>query len=57
MLPKIRIVSKKASNKSCSELNFIQESPRAHKSISPWSGARELERLAGLKYYWDLKAK
>ncbi len=40
----IRILLKKASNKSCSELNFIQKSPRAHMSISPQSGARGLKR-------------
>ncbi len=50
-LPKIRITSKKALNKSCSKLNFVQESPRAHMSIFPWSGARGLERLARLEYY------
>ncbi len=27
-LPKMRIASKKASNKSCSKLNFVQKSPR-----------------------------
>ncbi len=39
MLPKIRITSKNASNKSCSELTFIEKSPRAHMSISlsEWS--------------------
>ncbi len=36
MLPKIRIISKKASSKSCSELNFVQRSPRDHMS-TPWS--------------------
>ncbi len=30
MLPKIRVTSKKASNKSCSEFNFVQKIPRAH---------------------------
>ncbi len=50
-LPKIRIPSKKASNKSCLELNFVQKSPRAHMSIPPPpSGAMELERLIWLKY-------
>ncbi len=43
---------KKASNKSYSELNyFVQKSPRAHMSISPWSGATRLERLPCLKYW------
>ncbi len=50
MLPKIRIASKKASNKSCLELNFIQKSPRAPLSILSRSGARRLERLASSKY-------
>ncbi len=35
MLPKIRIKSKKASNKSCLELNFVPKSLRANMSISP----------------------
>ncbi len=34
LLPKIRITSKKASNESCSKLNFVQKSPRAHMSVS-----------------------
>ncbi len=52
-LLKIRITSKKASNKSCSELNLIQKSPRVHMSIySPWSKDRGLERLACSKYYY-----
>ncbi len=49
-LPKIRIASKKASNKSCSELNFVQKSPQAHLAIFLQSGARGLERLIWLKY-------
>ncbi len=56
-LPKIRITSKKASNKSCLKLNFIQKSPGAHMSISPWSGARGLERLASSNYYSEGKQK
>ncbi len=35
LLPKIRITSKKASNESCSKLNFVQKSPRASMYISP----------------------
>ncbi len=54
--PKIRIASKKALNKSCSKLNFIQESPRAQMSIfPPASGARVLERFPSVKiihYYF-----
>ncbi len=53
-LPKIRMISKKASNKSCLELNFIQKSSRVHMSISAWSGARGLQRLIWLKYYFVL---
>ncbi len=55
LLPKICITSKKASHKSCSELNFVQKSPRVHMSISPQSGARALERLIWLLYYTILK--
>ncbi len=51
MLPKIRIISKKALNKSCSELNFVQRSPRAHMSISPMGGAMGLQRSVCLKCY------
>ncbi len=51
MMPKIRITSKKSSNKSCSELNFVQKSTRALMSIFPCSGASALERLACSKYY------
>ncbi len=35
-------LTKNASNKSCSELNFLQISQWAHMSICPRSGAREL---------------
>ncbi len=55
MLPKIRITSEKASNKSCSEFNFVQKSPRTHMSISHHSGARVPERLIQLKYEIILK--
>ncbi len=55
MLPKILITSKKASNKSCLELNFIQKNQRAHISVSPQSGARGCEGLIQLKYYIVLK--
>ncbi len=33
---KIRITSKKALNKSCSKLNFVQKIPRAHVSTPPF---------------------
>ncbi len=49
-LLKIRI-SKKASNKSCLELNFVQKSSWAHISISPRSGDRGLQRSVCLKSY------
>ncbi len=39
MLPKLPIISKNCSKKSCLELNFVQKSPLAHMSISPTSGA------------------
>ncbi len=55
MLPKISIILKKVSSKSCSKLNFVQKSPRAHMSIPPQSGARGLERLIWLLYYMVLK--
>ncbi len=35
MLPKIRLISKNASNKSCWVLNSVQKSLWAHMSISP----------------------
>ncbi len=46
---------KKVSNKSCLELNYVPKSPQAYMSISPRSGARELERLIWLKYSFVLK--
>ncbi len=42
---------KKTSNKSCSKSKNAQKSPRAHMSISPTSGARELQRSVCLKSY------
>ncbi len=41
---KIRIISKISSNKSCSELNFVQKSQRANMSIS-----------LSIMMYWVLK--
>ncbi len=54
---KIRIISKKSSNKSSSKLNFVQKSSQAHMSIPlhPKSGARGLDRLIWLKYNFALK--
>ncbi len=49
MRPKIRITSKKISNKSCSKSNFAQKCLRAHMSISPTSGARGPGRSVRLK--------
>ncbi len=42
---------KYASNKSCSELNFVPKSSQAHMCIPPQSGARELQRSVCLKSY------
>ncbi len=50
-LQKLSLISKTCSNKSCSELNFVQKSQRVHMSISVRSGARGLERLPSFKYY------
>ncbi len=51
-LPKIRILWKKASNKSCSKSNFAQKSPRAHMSISPMElGA---PKISMFEYVWNL---
>ncbi len=55
MLPKVRITRKKASIKSCSELNFVQKSPQVDMSICLRSGARGLERLKWLKSDVELK--
>ncbi len=49
--------TKKAPNKSCSELNFVQKSPEEH-SLSPpppQRGAKGFERLIWLKYDIVLK--
>ncbi len=54
-LPKVRIISKNASNKSCLELNFVQKTLQVHMFISHRSGARSLQRLICLKYYSVLK--
>ncbi len=51
MLTKLPIITKTASNKSCSELNFLQKSQAVHMSVSPMSGARRLQRLPYFKYY------
>ncbi len=51
MMPKIYMILKKAFNKSCLELNFIQKSPGAHLSISHRRGGRGLQRSICLKSY------
>ncbi len=48
---KYALHKKKASNKSCSELNFVQRSPRALIFISPTSEAMGLQRSVHLKSY------
>ncbi len=52
---KLPIISKNCSNKSCSKLNFVQESQWAYMSISPRKGGRGLERLPSLRHYNALK--
>ncbi len=55
MLPKIQIIWKKVSSKSCLELNSLQKSQLARMYISPQSGDKGLERLIWLKYYNEQK--
>ncbi len=55
MLQKIPISWKKGSSKSFLELNSLQKSHWAHMSISLRNGARRLERLIWLKYYYVQK--
>ncbi len=59
VMPKIRSILKKASNKSCSELNFVQKSSGAHMSSSPTCEAWEFKRSVYLKSYnvqkWDIR--
>ncbi len=42
---KLHVQSKKCKCKSCSELNFLQQSQWAHMSISPKSGTRGCKDL------------
>ncbi len=49
-IAKKRIISKNASHKSCSELNFLQKTQWTHISIFPRSGARGAKHLPFLKY-------
>ncbi len=50
---------KKASNKSCLKLNFLQKSPRVHMSTSFQSAGRRLQRSVCLKSYnvqkWEIR--
>ncbi len=50
--PKISIISKTTSNKSCSELNFLQ---KTHGRICISPSGKGLQRLICLKYYDVLK--
>ncbi len=54
-LPKLRNITRNASNKSCWALNFVQECQQANMSIFLKSGAMGLERLICFKYYIVLK--
>ncbi len=45
------MISKKASNKSCLELNFVKKSLRVYIPISPRSGARGLQKSICFKSY------
>ncbi len=56
-LQKIPIISKNSSNKNCSKINFLQTTHWTHISISPRSGARGLQRLPFLKYYYVLESE
>ncbi len=55
MLPKLPIITKNASNKSCSKLNFLQISQGVHMSISSKSETSGLQRCAFMKYDNALK--
>ncbi len=55
ILQKLPIISKKCSNKSCWELNFVQKIQWMHMFISIRSGAWGLERLTCFKYHIVLK--
>ncbi len=57
MLQTIWIISKKGSNKSCSELNFLQKTLWTHISVSPRSGAKGLQRFPFLISYNVLYGK
>ncbi len=50
---KIRIILKNAPHKSCSELNFLQNTQWTHVCISPSSGVRRLQRLPYNVLEWE----
>ncbi len=58
-LPKLVIITRNTSNKSCSELNFLQKSRWVHFIILLRNGARGLRRLPCFKYYnvWDWESR
>ncbi len=55
--PKIRVILKNSSNKSCWTLNCIQKSQWDNMSISPTNGARGHKGLIWIKYYYVQKRK
>ncbi len=58
MLRKIPVISKNASNKNYSELNFIQKTQWTHISFGPRSGSTDTKHLPFLKQitmYWNGK--
>ncbi len=54
---KLPIITKNTSNKSCSQLNFLQKSQQAQMSISPRSGTRERQRFDvwNIVMFWNEK--
>ncbi len=53
-MPKIRIISKNALNKSCSALNFVQKIQWAHHSPrSVTKGLQRLLRFKNIILYWE----
>ncbi len=51
------LLKKNALNESFSEFNFLQKTQRTRVSISPWSGARGLQRSPFFKYFSALEWK
>ncbi len=56
-LPKLPIISKNSSNKSCWKLNFLQKTERAHFSISLMSRAKGSKdcHVLNITMYWNEK--